>query len=652
MDRKPTRTTRAPLGLALAAALAAGVVYFAAPPGVQAATPVEHISLAEITRGMTGYGLTVFEGTRIDTFTVTVVGVQRGVRADGSLILVEVAGHDLARSSIAQGMSGSPVYLDGRLAGALALGWGGALRPLAGVTPVEEMLTLPAGQGILPPGGKGLDAGLWGDSGALAASLASVRPAADLAAAVLGPGTAVPVARDPGSLAGWPSPEELALELMAGLVPAGAPSAGLRPENWFITPLGLGGGALAGESTGSPAGDGAPALAGGSACAVPLVMGDAQLGAIGTVTWVQGDEVYMMGHPFLQRGPVNLPLATAEILTVFPSRQLSFKLGSVGRVVGTVHHDQRSGLSGRLGPAPRLVPVELELSLPGGDGAPGTGKTYRFQVVDDPQLTPMLVFWTFYNSLLAEGDDASRQNVAYSLTLELEDGTGRTMEPLTLTGLAAGPGGAGGLATEVMAPLNLLLDNPYGTVRLRKVVGTLAVSRPALTTTITGLTVPRTGAAAGGQLSCWVELTSWQEVPLRQRLTLDLPVDLEPGPYRLAVASAAEIFALEAQRAPGIFPPASLDGLLEVLRSERSPGTLVAVLFAPGSGVVLQGREMNHLPGRVAKVIRGGNLDATPTLADFVARAEARTDGVLQGHAVRNITVTPAAPPAVQERRP
>src|SRR3989339_799811 len=120
-----------PAGLALLGALAAG----AAPAPPVAGSAADPIALQDITPGMTGYGLTVFAGAGIDTFGVTVIGVQHNVRPQGSLILVEVAGHGLELSSIAQGMSGSPIFLQGRLAGALAFGWAGALRPIAGVTP-------------------------------------------------------------------------------------------------------------------------------------------------------------------------------------------------------------------------------------------------------------------------------------------------------------------------------------------------------------------------------------------------------------------------------------------------------------------------------------------------------------------------------------
>jgi hypothetical protein len=149
-----------------------------------AAAQTDHIPLAEITRGMRGYGLTVFEGTRVDTFSVEVVGVQERMRADGSLIIIEVAGHDLQRSRIAQGMSGSPVFLDGRFAGALAFGWGGALRSLAGVTPAGEILSLPSQP--LPAGAR-LQTGLKADLGSLLTNAQGQGLVADLLADLLVP---------------------------------------------------------------------------------------------------------------------------------------------------------------------------------------------------------------------------------------------------------------------------------------------------------------------------------------------------------------------------------------------------------------------------------------------------------------------------------
>ncbi|MBE0566912.1 MAG: hypothetical protein IH621_13195, partial [Krumholzibacteria bacterium] len=187
-------------GAALAAALVAGFAA-AGPPT---------IAPGEIAPGMTGYGLTVFAGTAVDTFGVTVIGVQPNVRAQGSLILIEVSGHGLETSAIAQGMSGSPVFIDGRLAGALAFGWGGALRPIAGVTPIAEMFAVPVAAG---PEAADLDAG----STPLAPWPLAGPASLELAAALFPGGRpAEPVVPGPPLPRGWPDPVELAAALLPG----------------------------------------------------------------------------------------------------------------------------------------------------------------------------------------------------------------------------------------------------------------------------------------------------------------------------------------------------------------------------------------------------------------------------------------------------
>jgi hypothetical protein len=395
----------------------------------------------------------------------------------------------------------------------------------------------------------------------------------------------------------------------------------------------------------------APTLRPGSACAVPLITGDAQLGAIGTVTWVEGDNVFMMGHPFMQRGPVSLPLATAEILTVFPSRQMSFKMGTMGTIVGTVHHDQRAGLAGTLGPAPDLIPVELELVASLG-AEQEDRRQYRFAVVDDPLLTPALVFWTLYNSLLAEGDDASFQNLAYTLELDLGGDPDLLAEPLFLSGVAAGPGGAGSLAAAWMAPLQLLMNNAFAPVQLKGVRASLRTSRPLAMATVHTVNAPRAIPRGQTELRCQVELAPRHGKPVIREVVLPLPADLEPGEYRLVAASSAEFFALDAQRAAGAFQVRSLDRMMEVLASPRDAGTLAVALLAPGKGVVLGGREMPGLPPNISRVMSKANLGAGRSLADYVIRISDKTDWYLQGHVVRKVRVGDGLPAAPAARRP
>jgi hypothetical protein len=602
------------------------------------------IPSSEITPGMTGYGLTVFAGSRIDTFSVRVLGVQPNARAQGALVLVEVGGHGLERSSIAQGMSGSPVFLDGRFAGALAFGWEGALAPIGGVTPADEMLAMPSEPSTAPTSRHG---GVW-EPGTLIGARTGDLSAALLADASPGAGIpAAPAFRTPtaaSALTGWPDPVDLAAAL---LEPMTAGRGGGAPS-WLCRPAGAASfaGASAVVAGGAiPADEPAPRLRPGSACAVSLVSGDADLGAIGTVTWVDGDRVLMMGHPLMQRGAVDLPLASADIVTILPSRRISFKMGSPGPVVGAVHHDLRPGLVGRLGAVAPVVPVTVRVDGP----SPGT---FRFSVADDAQLTPVLVFWSFYNALLARGDDASRQTIDWRLeTSWTEDGRDGA-RPLVLNGVAAGPGGAGSLAGEIMAPLTLLLDNPFGDLHLRSADFTAVVRPGGGDAAITALGGPRRIAAGTRALALTVELRDAEGKPESVPIEVALPASLAPGAYRLVAASAAEFFAFEAQRAPERLQPARLADLWELLQTERSPSTLVVALFAADRPSLVGGRELAAAPGSISRAVAAGRQPAEQAMAQFAARRALSTAWTLGGHAVRTLEVLPAAAAVGNGRRP
>lgn len=288
---------------AFVAALVLGALVPAAASAVAAPYAGAVLPVAEVREGMEGYGLTVFHGSRIDTFGVRVLGVQRGARPAGSIILAELSGHGLEATAIPQGMSGSPVFLEGKLAGAVAFGWSGALKPIAGLTPAEEILALPQPDGAAA-------AGLRADA-AGPDPLALLDPAGhsrEMAARILGPeADAMPAAvhggaadREPGRR--WPEPAELAARLLREAGGEDRDGDGHGGEGWrplpaalLVAPLGgVGERADDAHAAGGAAWADAPFLP-GSACGVPLVLGDAQMGAIGTATWVDGDRVFLMG---------------------------------------------------------------------------------------------------------------------------------------------------------------------------------------------------------------------------------------------------------------------------------------------------------------------------------------------------------------------
>ena len=617
-----------PLVVAAVFALAGGA--HGAPVAAPAIIPV-----AEIKPGMTGYGLSVFAGSRVDTFTVRVLGVQANARVQGSMVLVEVGGHGLEQSSIAQGMSGSPVYLDGRFAGALAFGWEGALAPIGGVTPAQEMLALPT-EPETPAQWR--HAGNWDPAklvgpgaGGLAGELLGRTAGADSRSAGV---SAV------GAITGWPDVLDLGAALLGPLSASGDASA----PSWLCRPAAL---AVAGGGRGAAARalPVAATLVPGAACAVSLVSGDADLGAIGTVSWVDGDRVLIFGHPLMQRGAVDLPLATADIVTILPSRRISFKIGSPGTVVGAVHHDLRAGVAGRLGARAPLVPVDVRVE----GAAPGN---YHFDVADDAQLTPMLVFWSFYNALLAGGNDASRQVVTWRMQTSWRLAGEANSRSLVQRGVASGPGGAGALGDDLMTPLAVLLDNPFAGAHLEKVAITATVTPGRGDAVITALGGPRRVEAGATSLPLTIELRNAEGRRELLPVTVPLPAGLPAGSYRVVAASAAEFFAFEAQRAPERLQPARLEDLWELLASERSPSDLVVTVFAADHPVLVGGRELASAPGSVARVVAVGRQPADQALAQRAAHVQVPTAWALGGHAVRTLEVVAGATAVGAGRRP
>ncbi len=653
---------RAPIGRARprarrgAALLAAGALLSAAVAcgeperGEPTPCPAGVLPLAEVRPGMTGYGLTVFHGSTPDTFQVRVLGVQWRARPAGNVILVEVKGPGLELSGIPQGMSGSPVWLDGRFAGAVAFSWEGALKPIGGLTPAEELLALPAepaaaAQAALDGGVNGPDASDLLTMPGRAAPLA-----ARLFGGLLPEAPAVPAVAELERQAerGWPDVAELARRVLPALSsarpPGGTELCPLSPA-LHCRPAAVGVAAQIARSGTDPA-SGPAKLVPGAAVAVALVLGDAQLGAIGTVSWVDGDRVIMFGHPLLQAGPLDLPLAAAEIVGVFPSRQMSFKLGDFGPVIGSVHHDLRAGVAGRLGAAAALVPLTVEVER---DGA--AKEHYAFQVARDPRLTPALLQWCLHNALLACGDDLSRQTIRWSLATDWRRADGAP-EPLEFSGIATGPNSAAELAPDWLAPLQLLLDNRHEPLELTAARARLRVVPGLASAWIADAAAPDM-ARAGNDWPVTVALQPRRGAATTLHRELALPARLAPGEYRLLVASSRDVFALEAQRVAERFADRSLAATLALVRAPRSAADLEFVLYAPGRGVTVDGRELAELPGSVAAALRAdGTGRVAPARADIVLRERVPGDSALEGAAILNLIVLPPALPGRQEERP
>ena len=649
-------------GRQMAVAIALLVVIPLLPTIPLSASParaaLDILPLGQVRPGMHGIGRTVFSGRLIEEFGVEVIDVVHGARPKGNLILFRGTGEILLHAGIIAGMSGSPVYIDGKLVGAVAFAYPFVKDPIGGITPIEEMLELDryplpdakdieamesgpvesAGStgspGAAPKGSGKRTMGIDDPTGVVSAAgepmnddpTAQARAAGDAsgfatlwttftgggdapqggtphAAAVASvpetafaftTGMASPIASEIeayGARGGLcPLPTPLAFTgwtpglLDAARGPAGR--AGFLAMGAAIPATREGVAGIADVADGASPGESAT-LQPGSAIALELVGGDATIAAIGTVTAVDGDRVYAFGHPMVQGGPVAFPMFGARIHTVMPSLQLSSKIGSPTDAVGGVWQDRRSGILGLLGPVPPTIPVRVRISLPG-----RSDEIYRYRIVRDPILSPMLLPWTVSNSYQhvgwLQGETTARAEV------EVYFDGGRTVRRRDLVVTDAPALGLGGGS---VLPASLLLTNPYQRVRLDSLsVRITAEPGHAAAEVIHVRCTPRR-AAPGDTLRVAITLQPWRGSVTTRTERFVVPAGWEGKRLRVTAAGTTEILEWDRDRAPGKWSPRDLTDLVRMVETLPSAGSLLLRISSRDPGALVRGRELPGLPG-------------------------------------------------------
>jgi len=584
-----------------------------------AAAPVATLDPAHLHAGQKAEVRTVFQGDSIETFEAEVVGVLSGGRVEGDMILARATSERVIRSGVAQGMSGSPVYVDGKLVGALSSGWSFTREPLFGVTPIGEMLavldmpTTPGDPGSVGPSGVELP----GAGGAPRFRELRWSDAPEASPAAPGARTR-------------PGPEALALPLAcAGLNPA----AGGTVSSW-LAPLGLT--VVPGGRTRS-GGPGADALLPGSAVAVDIMRGDLQMSAIGTVTWRDGDRVLLFGHPFFQSGEIRLPMSTAEITTIVPSAASSFKLGVRGRQVGVVTQDRRAAVAGHLGGAVRLMPLAVTIEGEGGSRTP-----FRFETVEDRSLAPSLVGIATLNSLLESGGSGANQTLRWSLVLYRHG-----EDAMTLGDIVAGDSPSNDLLAAIAAPLRFLFNNPFDRLTLDSIAVRVRVVPSREQWTLRNARLLGAAVRPGGTLHLECEVEHWRGGRSVLPMELVMPEEVPDGGYVLWVGGGAELSRYEAKELPARYHPTSLPDAWRRLSASRPADALYAALFARAPEVTSDGRDYPELPVSALALLSSGERAGDASRRGGLARLDERrrTLGALtRGELLLQVRVDSKAP--------
>ncbi len=579
-----------PLGAAQGASPPTGSATTAPSPSVAPSRPPETLDASLLHPGQRAVVRTVFQGSLVEEFDAEIVGVLKGGGTEGDMIIGRALSERVVKSGVAQGMSGSPVYVDGKLIGALSSGWPFSREPVFGITPIREMLDVfdhPTPASVdATAGPAGLEVGLA--TGTRFGAFHWNDPAED--------GRTASAAETPAGMPAAPSDRSgvtSATRLTALPLPlacSGLDPVALDAARRWLEPFGFS------AVPGGKAADGGPpaqSLEPGSAVAVDLLRGDLQISAIGTVTYRDGDKVLLFGHPFFQSGDIRLPMATAEITTVIASDLFSFKMGARGRSVGVVTQDRRTALAGRIGLEPHMLPLAITVG-----GFDRTPQRFRFESVEDRTLAPNLIAIAALNSLLESGGMNPNQTLRWTLSLYR---AGRS--PLVMSDVEAGEGPAMDAVSSIASPISFLLNNPFRRLALDSVTVRLASEPGRDQWTLRAARLLAARVRPGAPLIARCEIERWRGARETRDFRFDVPEELPDGRYVLWLGGATELTRYEAQHLPGRYRPTSLDDAWQRLGHTRPSDGLYGVLLARAPEVTVDGRDYPELPVSALSVL-------------------------------------------------
>ena len=567
-----------------AAALAAGLL--AAPLLINLPAATARMPVDEIRRGMVGVGSTVFEGVRREQFSAEMLGVLRNVMGPRrDIIVARLSGGPLADTGVVQGMSGSAVYIDDRLIGAVSYALGSfAKEPIAGITPIAEMVA----------------AGAGGQSVARAAAAPPLFPAAatELATLVGARAGGLPPLPLGGADVG-----ALGVDALRGgalLRPIATPVVlgGFAPpvQDAWIAALGAGGfaaGAAGGQAelplSGEPAA-GRRRRRGGADPRRPAAGGHGH-GDDG-----RGRPRLRLRSPLLQPRPH--PLSDDPCGRHYSAAELalSSKIAAVGETVGTLDQDRSTGIFGALGAGPRMIPVRLELAA----GEHAAVQTFRFEVVEDRLFTPLLTYSGVLSSLLSWTRQIGASTYAVDATTRIA-GKSEVRVADVYSGETALISAAGAVAN----PLTALLNNDIAAVDVEGLEIRVDAAETPRSATLERVWLDTARVRSGDHVRLHILARADRGPDIRETVAIDVPPHVS-GPLQVRVADAATLRASEQFRARPARTPRTIGQLIDTLNTEPRGNRLYVHLLQPRAGAVVGGSAQPALPASVLAVLESG----------------------------------------------
>nr|MBA2737999.1 hypothetical protein [Pyrinomonadaceae bacterium] len=566
---------------------------------------VQFFPLSELKEGMRGTARTVFRGSEPEEFQVEILGIVPGaVGPKQDMIVGRISGGSADRTSVFAGMSGSPVYIGGKLVGAISYSFPFSKEPICGITPIAQMLDIFEQKQNLKIKAKEPRAFSFAElastdwkpnfpigatvSSSILANTSANSPLSQVAGQSFQP-IATPI-----SFSGF-SQETLnrfAPQLASvGLFPVSAVGGAAR-----ISPL-----KIADEAT----------LQGGASVSMQLTRGDYSMAASGTVTMRDGDKIYAFGHPFLSLGTSDLPMSESSVVTVIPSVNNSFKLAVPSAMVGTMTQDRATGVFGKLGQSPKMIPVKINLET-----SRNQQETFNFEVAKDDFLTPILLNMTVYNSIVANERGLGDSMIELKGEIKLKNQQTIKLER-RFTGMQASQIAA----SSVAIPVNALLDSHFDNVEITEINLNLSSSDGSKTATLERIALDRTEVKAGESFEVQAFVRTDTGKVFSQKISVQIPLDTPIGKLLITVADGSSLQYASASRQ---FVPKDLSELVKTINGIRKSDRLYVQTYRVTNGAIIGASELPNLPPSMLATL---NNDRTaggfkPTLLTILTEQE------------------------------
>lgn len=527
------------------------------------------MTVAEVRPGMKGVAYTVFQGTQPEAMDVEVLGLLKNMNGPrNDVVLIRLHGKKPEFTGVVAGMSGSPVYIDGKLLGAIAYRIGQfSKEPIAGVTPIEQMLEINEFDRSVPPQG----------------SAASSKPAG--AEKTSGPGAA-----DAGLLN---ASSQLLQPIDSSFVFSGFNGAALAqfaPQFAAagITPV-MGAGSVSDEKQPEP-------MVPGSAVSAVLVRGDMDVAATCTVTYMDKDHLLACGHPLTQYGMVEMPMTKANVIATLASPLNAFKIVNATEPVGAFVQDRKTGILGRFGREPQMIPVTLSIHGPSGP------KEYHYEVLNNPKLTPVMMMATVFNALM--GMNQYGEETTYRLNGRIHVSGYPDVRLNNLFSPVDSQPTAVSVALALGDHFNRIYDNPYETATVGGVSLDFDLERDRHSAVLENARTDVTEARPGDEITIEAVLRPYRGERIVRRIPVHVPTSVAKGTLRILVSDAD---TLDRARHVNVASSQKLDlsSTIEMINKEHLNDHLYVSLLEPNPQATVEDKVMPAVPLSVMNVMEG-----------------------------------------------